>query len=79
MRYVSGGATLDRDSFDALDSPPDGRTLQRAIVLHELGHVVGLGHVDDPRQLMYADNVGQLDFAEGDRAGLAKLGGGRCF
>lgn len=79
MRYVSGGATLDRDSFEAMESQPDGRAYQRAIVLHELGHVVGLGHVDDPRQLMYENNVGQLDFADGDRAGLATLGTGRCF
>lgn len=79
MRYVSGGATLDRDSFDAMEQEPDGRAFQRTIVLHELGHAVGLGHVKDPRQLMYDDNVGQLDFADGDRAGLAKLGAGRCF
>jgi predicted Zn-dependent protease len=25
--------------------------------MHELGHVVGLAHVDDPRELRYAGNV----------------------
>lgn len=46
--------------------------------MHELAHVVGLDHVDDPTQLMYAENSGQLDFGAGDRAGLALLGTGEC-
>ena len=46
--------------------------------MHELGHVVGLAHVDDSREVMYADNVGVTQFGSGDLAGLAALGRGRC-
>lgn len=79
MRYVDGGATLDIEAFDELNHAPRGRILQRAIVLHELGHVVGLGHVDDPSQLMHESNLGVVEFQAGDRAGLARLGSGTCF
>jgi len=79
LRYVTGGVTLDSAPFKALNRRSDGRALERAIILHELGHLVGLAHVSDPAELMYADNVGQLDYGPGDRAGLAKLGDGPCF
>ena len=57
---------------------PEGPALVRAIIMHELAHVVGLDHVNDPTQLMHAENSGQLDFGAGDRAGLALLGTGKC-
>jgi hypothetical protein len=79
LHYVSGGVTLDSASFAALDAQPEGASLQRAIVLHELGHLIGLAHVSDPAELMYADNVGHLDYGPGDRTGLAQLGSGPCF
>lgn len=79
LRYVTGGVTLDSGSFKGMDRLPDGRALERAIVLHELGHLVGLGHVTDQTELMYADNTGQLDYGPGDREGLAELGAGPCF
>jgi hypothetical protein len=44
------------------------------VLLHELGHVLNLGHVDDPNQLMAAINTGQADFGSGDLAGLDRLG-----
>lgn len=77
-RLIFGGVTLDVDSFAQLASRPEGRAQQRAIVLHELGHLVGLAHVDDPSELMYDGNVGLLDFGPGDREGLAALGKGEC-
>lgn len=72
-RYVTGGVTLDEEAYDGLD-----RDAQRAILLHELGHLVGLDHVDSPRELMYGDNVGRDDFGRGDLNGLVRLGRGRC-
>lgn len=78
LRFVTGGVTLDSDAFDDLEDERDGDRYQRAIVLHELGHLVGLDHVDSPAELMFADNVGQLDFGAGDLNGLVRLGKGRC-
>jgi len=47
-----------------------------ALLLHELAHTVGLGHIDDDSQLMYPTLSSSTDarYAEGDRAGLARLG-----
>ena len=77
--YVTGMVALDRDVFARLDQEPGGFEHLRAIVMHELGHVVGLAHVDDPSQLMYADNIGQTSFGPGDRRGLARLGTVDCL
>ncbi|WP_436700062.1 matrixin family metalloprotease [Nocardioides sp. BYT-33-1] len=76
--FVTGGVTLDADAFDRIEGERDGAAQARAILLHELGHLVGLDHVDSAAELMYADNVGQLDFGQGDLNGLAQLGKGRC-
>lgn len=78
LRYVTGAVTLDEEVFDRLEGERDGARYQRAILLHELGHVVGLGHVDSPAELMFPDNVGQLGFGQGDLNGLVRLGKGRC-
>lgn len=78
LRYVTGQVTLDEDVYELLDGSRDGAAQQRSILLHELGHLVGLDHVDSPAELMYADNVGQLDFGQGDLNGLVRLGQGEC-
>ena len=76
--YVTGMVALDRDAFASMGARPGGAALQRAVVEHELGHVLGLGHVDDPAQLMYAETTGQRHLAAGDRDGLAVLGSEPC-
>lgn len=76
-RYLTGSVALDAEWFG--EASREGRTLeQKSVVMHELGHVLGLDHVDDPHELMYADNVGQLTFGPGDLTGLSILGAGRC-
>lgn len=45
---------------------------------HELAHVLGLGHVDTPGELMMPVNTGQTHFGPGDLAGLARLGAIPC-
>jgi hypothetical protein len=76
MRYVTGRVMLDRDLFASFDS--DEAAAAQAIVDHELGHVVGLGHVEDPGELMNERNVGRTTYGPGDREGLARLGGVDC-
>jgi hypothetical protein len=48
------------------------------VILHELAHVVGLGHTRDRDQLMYPDMAEQTshttDYRSGDREGLRRLG-----
>ena len=75
--YVTGGIARDRDVFrDFVDRDnPEGA---RAILVHELAHVVGLAHVDDPAELMYAENTGRTELGPGDREGLARLGAVDC-
>lgn len=77
-RYVTGGVTLDEDTFEDLDSLFGDSGEGKAILLHELGHLVGLDHVDSADELMYGDNVGKRDFGTGDLNGLVELGKGRC-
>lgn len=75
---VAGQVKLDAPALTDILQRPEGPAQVRAIIMHELGHVVGLNHVDDPGQLMYAENSGLTEFADGDRAGLARLGRGTC-
>lgn len=77
-RFVTGEVWLDAPQLTQVMARPEGAAEVRAIVLHELGHLVGLDHVNDPRELMYEENVGMLDFGPGDREGLAALGSGSC-
>ncbi|MCB2177912.1 MAG: matrixin family metalloprotease [Actinomycetales bacterium] len=69
----------------ALDSEDLGRMLDagyrgaaRGVVLHELAHVVGLDHVDDPAELMYPTTSARVDLGPGDLAGLALVGQVAC-
>lgn len=73
LSYVTGMVALDRDGFADL-----GAGRQVAVLEHELGHVVGLAHVDDPAQLMYAETTTTTRLGDGDRAGLQVLGDGAC-
>ncbi len=76
VHYVTGRIVLDRDVFAA--HVGERTPYAQAIIDHELGHVVGLAHVDDPEELMNADNVGQLSYGPGDLQGLARLGAVPC-
>ena len=79
LEYVTGLVALDAPQLTTIMARPDGKGQVRAIVTHELGHLVGLQHVADRHELMFSKNVGQLSLGPGDREGLAALGSGRCY
>lgn len=70
---VSGTVYLHTDLLAPGRAPAD----YQAVLRHELAHVVGLDHVDDPTQLMYPV-AGVTTFQAGDLTGLAALGDGAC-
>jgi hypothetical protein len=83
--YVTGTVALDVPQIVSILSASDlagdrrGRGLVSAVVMHELGHVLGLAHVDDPAQVMYPEAQLQVTkLGNGDKRGLALLGSGRC-
>jgi len=78
--YVTGAVQLDAGQIASILQRPDGNHVVRAIVLHELGHLVGLDHVTAANQLMYPQTrPGVTDFGAGDLTGLAALGRGTCL
>lgn len=79
LRYVTGIVFLDGPQLRRLLPQVAGWERARAIVMHELGHLVGLAHVDDPMELMGEQNMIPIDFGSGDLEGLAALGNGSCL
>ena len=78
-RYIGGVVYLDSPQVAAALRGRDGHARARAIVMHELGHLVGLDHVDNDSQLMAPRlHRGVTEFGMGDRAGLRQLGSGGC-
>lgn len=87
-RTVSGRTTYTyatQRGFVVLDTPQAmsqlaggfGTGARRGnLVMHELGHAVGLQHVTDPAQLMYPalTRSSPNGYAAGDRAGLGRVG-----
>ncbi|MDM7854841.1 matrixin family metalloprotease [Cellulomonas alba] len=75
--YVSGTVELDGQQIATAERVEPAAA--RLIVMHELGHLVGLDHVDDPTQAMNPIAThGLQGFAAGDLTGLARLGRGDC-
>jgi Matrixin len=68
--FVSGMLYID------IDVGPDPER-NRIVMIHELGHVLGLSHVDDPTQVMNPSSV-VAELGAGDRAGFARVGAGDC-
>ena len=51
-------------------------TTRGALLLHEIGHAVGLGHVGTTREIMYPTMLSRelSRYKEGDRTGLKRVG-----
>jgi hypothetical protein len=76
--YVTGTVALDLGYFNDVLSRSRGLEAGRATVMHELGHVLGLGHVKDDHELMNSEGGHLTQLGPGDRRGLALLGKGPC-
>lgn len=74
LTAVGGLVALDTDVFT--DDLP--RQYAEAILIHELAHVLGLGHTEARGELMRSTGSGQTDFGPGDLAGLAHLREAAC-
>jgi hypothetical protein len=70
--FVSGVVALN-----AADPNPPGYALpgdQGPVLLHELAHILGLGHVKQQGELMEPYGGGMTDYGPGDLEGLSRLG-----
>jgi hypothetical protein len=74
-QYFGGIIVIDQDATSTRGF--GYRYAHGSVLLHELGHIMGLDHVKDPDQLMYSGrhpNFGLRDFGDGDLEGLRRLG-----
>jgi hypothetical protein len=76
--YVSGAVYLDAPQLTAVQGTPQGAIDVEVTIEHELGHLVGLDHVSDPQQVMFASSQGLSGYGTGDLRGLAYEGSGSC-
>jgi predicted Zn-dependent protease len=77
--FVTGKMELDAEKLTRILKQPNGKHVVKAVVMHELGHIMGLTHVNSSDQLMnprFHRDV--TDFSAGDLTGLAALGKGTC-
>ena len=77
-RLVSGILYFDAPELSLIAQRPTGLAMMRTVMLHEIGHLLGLGHVPDTTAVMYASDDAQGDYNGGDLRGLAYAGNGPC-
>lgn len=75
---AAGRLVLDAPDLTRMLDRPDGHERARAIVVHELAHVLGLDHVEDRDELMHPVTSSRTDLGPGDRQGLALVGQVAC-
>lgn len=77
--YVTGSVTIDGPELSKVARQSNGWARARGVLMHELGHLVGLGHVKARDEIMYRNLTrSQVSWGAGDLAGLAVLGSGTC-
>jgi hypothetical protein len=73
--YVTGAVVVNASAGLAPGFAPAGQESDGKVLLHEFGHVLGLGHVPDTSEVMFPDpGQGPPAYGPGDLAGLARLG-----
>jgi hypothetical protein len=78
--FVTGQVMLGRDKIERMLTERAQAAMAMAVVQHELGHLVGLDHVEDERQLMHPVSRDTLTrWGAGDLAGMSVLGQGPCI
>jgi hypothetical protein len=75
---VTGAVWIDTPQIIGARADYPSRQIIRALVEHELGHVVGLNHVTDATHIMYPTDLGRTGYGTGDLRGLAAMGSGAC-
>ena len=75
--FVTGQVVINARRADLRPGFDDRADSLGALLVHELAHVLGLDHVDDPGELMWASpGSGPVALGPGDRAGLRAVGVG---
>lgn len=74
--YVTGAVAIDTTMLAYPRYAGEPAYVQ--VLRHEVGHLLGLDHVDDTAALMHPHDSSQTTWGPGDRAGLAVLGSGEC-
>ncbi|MBS1838776.1 MAG: hypothetical protein JST64_13870 [Actinobacteria bacterium] len=80
--YVTGEVAFNGPTIaaDLATFPAEQRTARlRAILMHYVGHIVGLTHTNDIKNILYHGHDGRAtEWAVGDLAGLNAVGSGPC-
>lgn len=78
--YVTGQLVLNVEREELRAGSDDRASSWGTTLRHELGHLLGLAHVDEEAELMHTfPGEGPVAWGDGDRRGLGAMGAGPCL